>query len=72
VARRVLGQHIHNPRARRQKFVTVSIGAVSLRPSAEASMEQLLQAAERALLRAKQGSELRIVVAEELDMSGAA
>jgi diguanylate cyclase (GGDEF)-like protein len=72
VARRVLGQHIHNPRARRQKFVTVSIGAVSLRPSAERAMEQLLQAAERALLRAKQGTELRIAIAEEQDMSGAA
>ena len=72
VARRVLGQHIHNPRARRQKFVSVSIGAVSLRPSAERAMEQLLQAAERALLRAKQGSEVRIAIAEEQDMSGAA
>jgi two-component system chemotaxis family response regulator WspR len=71
VARRVLGQHIHNPRARRQKFVTVSIGAVSLRPSAEKPMETLLQAAQRALLRAKQGSEVRIAIAEEQDMSAA-
>jgi diguanylate cyclase (GGDEF)-like protein/PAS domain S-box-containing protein len=72
VAGRVLGQHIHNPRARRQKFVSITIGAVSMRPSAEGAVEQLLQAAERALLRAKQGGEVRIAIAEEQDVSGAA
>ena len=72
VARKVLGQHIHHPRARRQKFVTVSVGAVSLRPSADRSVEQLLQAALRALLRAKKGAEVRVAVADEQEISGAA
>ena len=72
VARKVLGQHIHHPRARRQKFVTVSVGAVSLRPSADRSVEQLLQAALRALLRAKQEAEVRVAVADEQEISGVA
>jgi diguanylate cyclase (GGDEF)-like protein/PAS domain S-box-containing protein len=63
VARKVLGQHIHHPRALRQKFVTVSIGAASLNPSAERSMEQLIQAASSALQRAKEGLEERIAIA---------
>jgi PAS domain S-box-containing protein len=64
VARKVLAQHIHHPRAVRQKFVSVSIGAVSLSPSAERSMEQLIQAATRALQRAKDGGEARVAIAE--------
>jgi len=36
VAQKVLGQHIHHPRAaRRQKFVSVSVGAASLHPTGE-------------------------------------
>jgi diguanylate cyclase (GGDEF)-like protein/PAS domain S-box-containing protein len=64
VARKVLDQHIHHPRALRQKFVTVSVGAASLSPSAERSAEQLIQAATRALKRAKDGGEARIAIAE--------
>src|SRR6204780_2044413 len=43
VARKVLGQHIHHPRAVRQKFVTVSIGAASISPTADRSIDQLIQ-----------------------------
>jgi diguanylate cyclase (GGDEF)-like protein/PAS domain S-box-containing protein len=64
VARKVLGQHIHHPRALRQKFVSVSIGAASISPSAERSMDQLIQAATRALQRAKEGGEARVAIAE--------
>src|ERR1700691_4671042 len=45
VARKVLRQHIHHPRALRQKFVTVSIGAASISPTADRSIDQLIQAA---------------------------
>jgi diguanylate cyclase (GGDEF)-like protein/PAS domain S-box-containing protein len=69
VARKVLGQHIHHPRALRQKFVTVSIGAASLNPSAERSMDQLIQAATSALQRAKEGIEQRIAIAAGQDIS---
>jgi two-component system, cell cycle response regulator len=69
VARKVLDQHIHHPRASRQKFVTVSIGAVSLNPTAERTMEQLIQAATRALQRAKQGGEERVAIAQPEEIS---
>jgi diguanylate cyclase (GGDEF)-like protein/PAS domain S-box-containing protein len=69
VARKVLGQHIHHPRALRQKFVTVSIGAVSLNPTAERSMEQLIQAATRALQRAKESGEERVAIAQGEEIS---
>jgi two-component system, cell cycle response regulator len=69
VARKVLDQHIHHPRASRQKFVTVSIGAVSLNPTAERSMEQLIQAATRALQRAKESGEERVAIAQGEEIS---
>jgi two-component system cell cycle response regulator len=69
VARKVLDQHIHHPRASRQKFVSVSIGAVSLSPTAERSMEQLIQAATRALQRAKAGEEARVAIAQPEEIS---
>lgn len=53
VAQRVLGQHIHHPRATRQKFVSVSVGAASLNPATDRSCDLLVQAASRALARAK-------------------
>ena len=64
VARKVLGQHIHHPRAVRQKFVTVSIGAASISPTADRSIDQLIQAATRALQRAKEDSEARVAIAQ--------
>ena len=69
VARKVLGQHIHHPRALRQKYVTVSVGAASVNPSAQRSMEQLIQAASRALQRAKQSGEERVAIAETEEIS---
>jgi len=69
VARKVLGQHIHHPRALRQKYVTVSVGAASVNPSAQRSMEQLIQAASRALQRAKQSGEERVAIAEAEEIS---
>jgi diguanylate cyclase (GGDEF)-like protein/PAS domain S-box-containing protein len=69
VARKVLGQHIHHPRASREKFVTVSIGAVSLNPTAERSIELLIQAATRALQRAKEGGEERVAIAQGEEIS---
>ena len=64
VARKVLGQHIHHPRAVRQKFVTVSIGVASISPTADRSIDQLIQAATRALQRAKEDSEARVAIAQ--------
>ena len=64
VARKVLDQHIHHPRALRQKFVTVSIGAASICPGADRAVEQLIQAATRALQRAKETEDARIAIAE--------
>jgi two-component system cell cycle response regulator len=69
VARKVLGQHIHHPRALRQKFVTVSVGAASLSPTPDRSIDQLIQAATRALQRAKEDSESRVAVAEGEEIS---
>jgi diguanylate cyclase (GGDEF)-like protein/PAS domain S-box-containing protein len=69
VARKVVGQHIHHPRASRQKFMTVSIGAASLSPSAERSIDQLIQAATRALQRAKEGGEARVAIAQGEEIS---
>jgi diguanylate cyclase (GGDEF)-like protein/PAS domain S-box-containing protein len=55
VTQRVLGQHIHHPRASGpQKFVTVSCGAASQIPAADRGADALVQAAMTALARAKQ------------------
>lgn len=63
VAQKVLGQHIHHPRAaRRQKFVSVSVGAATLQPSTEQGYEVLLHAAMRALARAKEDHDAPIAV----------
>jgi len=63
VAQKVLGQHIHHPRAaRRQKFVSVSIGAATLQPTTEQGYEVLLYAAMRALARAKEDHDAPIAV----------
>jgi diguanylate cyclase (GGDEF)-like protein len=62
VAQKVLGQHIHHPRAARQKFVSVSVGAASLNPTGEQSPDMLVQAAMKALARAKEDQEARVAV----------
>ena len=69
VAQKVLGQHIHHPRAaRRQKFVSVSIGAASLTPSGEQSADVLVQAAMKALARAKEDHDAPIAVLRPEDV----
>jgi diguanylate cyclase (GGDEF)-like protein/PAS domain S-box-containing protein len=70
VASKVLGQHIHHPRAARQKFVSVSVGAASVNPTAELSADTLVHAVMRALERAKQDREARVAVAVPEDMQG--
>jgi hypothetical protein len=49
----VLEQHIHHPRAQRQRFVTVSASLASLVPLAEQSCEVLVLGATRALKRSQ-------------------
>ena len=70
VARKVLDQHIHHPRAVRQKFVSGQCrrGQSAVR-AAERSIDQLIQAATRALKRAKEGSDARIAVAQGEEIS---
>jgi two-component system cell cycle response regulator len=63
IAQKVLDQHIHHPRSTRQKFVTVSAAAASLTPLADKSGDVLIQAAMRALQRAKQDRERRVAIA---------
>jgi diguanylate cyclase (GGDEF)-like protein/PAS domain S-box-containing protein len=63
VAQKVLDQHIHHPRSTRQKFVTVSVAAANLTPVADKSCDVLIQAAMRALQRAKHDREGRVAIA---------
>jgi diguanylate cyclase (GGDEF)-like protein/PAS domain S-box-containing protein len=63
VAQKVLDQHIHHPRARRQKFICVSVGAATVTPTNKRTPERLLEAAISALQKAKQGRQQRIAVA---------
>lgn len=69
IAHKVLGQHIHHPRARRQKFVSVSVGAASLSPTAQRAPDTLVQAALKALERAKRERGARIAVATPEEMN---
>jgi PleD family two-component response regulator len=68
VAQKVIGQHIHHPRAARQKFLSVSVGAASLVPSPERKPEVLVQAAMNALARAKLDFVARVAVAGPEDI----
>jgi diguanylate cyclase (GGDEF)-like protein/PAS domain S-box-containing protein len=69
VAQKVLGQHIHHPRAARQKFVSVSVGAASLNPTGERSADMLVHAVMSALTRAKGDREARVAVAGPEDIN---
>jgi two-component system, cell cycle response regulator len=69
VAQKVLGQHIHHPRAARHKFVSVSVGAASLTPTGEQTADTLVQAAMKALGRAKEDQEARVAVARPEDVA---
>jgi diguanylate cyclase (GGDEF)-like protein/PAS domain S-box-containing protein len=63
IAQKVLEQHIHHPRAQRQKFVCISVGAASLEPSADRPPNNLVEAALRALARAKQNHQQPVATA---------
>jgi diguanylate cyclase (GGDEF)-like protein len=63
VAQKVLDQHIHHPRARREKFICVSVGAATVTPTEQRTVDRLLQAAMRALQKAKADRRQRIAVA---------
>lgn len=69
IAQKVLEQHIHHPRAQRQKFVTISGGAASLVPSVERSPANLVEGALKALGRAKRSPRepIALAVAAEMD-----
>jgi diguanylate cyclase (GGDEF)-like protein/PAS domain S-box-containing protein len=69
VAQKVLGQHIHHPRASRQKFVSVSVGAASLNPTGEQTVEMLVDAAMKALARAKEDHEAHVAVVRPGDVA---
>ncbi|HEX4024577.1 MAG TPA: diguanylate cyclase [Steroidobacteraceae bacterium] len=68
VVQKVFEQHIHNPRALRQKFVSVRAGAAHLSPSMERAPETLIQAVMRALKRAKQVNQGPVAVAEPAEI----
>jgi diguanylate cyclase (GGDEF)-like protein/PAS domain S-box-containing protein len=63
ITQRVLGQRIHHPRAVPGKFVAVSACVATLQPTARLQPDNLLRAAERALLRARADPSGRIVTA---------
>jgi len=64
VAQKVLDQHIHHPRARREKFICVSVGAATVTPNDKRTPDRLLQAAIGALQKAKGDRRQRIAVAD--------
>jgi diguanylate cyclase (GGDEF)-like protein/PAS domain S-box-containing protein len=69
VAQKVLGQHIHHPRASRHKFVSVSVGTASFNPSVEQTADMLVQAAMKALEHAKDDHSARVAVARPEDVA---
>jgi len=69
IAQRAAGQHIHHPRSRRQRFVTVSVGVASLNPGGERQPETLVRAAQAALRRAKQDRDVYVRMAGAEDFA---
>jgi diguanylate cyclase (GGDEF)-like protein/PAS domain S-box-containing protein len=63
IARKVMDQRIHHPRAQRHKFVRVSVGVASVTPTAKHSPLNLVHAALRALEQAKQDRRRRVAIA---------
>ncbi|HEX4378221.1 MAG TPA: diguanylate cyclase [Steroidobacteraceae bacterium] len=69
IAQKVQNQMIHNPRSTRGRFVTVNVGAASFNPVAEKSCDVLVQAALRALDRARRDREGRVAIAQPEEMA---
>lgn len=72
VAQKVLDQRILSPRARRQRSVSVSVGVASVIPTGASASEHLLQAALRAVRRAKLSSPSRVATASPEELQGPA
>jgi two-component system, cell cycle response regulator len=67
IVQRVLDQRIHHPRSLPEKYVTISAGVAIITPGPRQQPEILLQAATRALARARTGDEGAVVVATDKD-----
>lgn len=64
VVQKVLEQHIHNPRAQRQKFVSIRVGAAHLEPTGTLSPQTLLDAALQTMKRAKDEYPAQVAVVD--------
>ncbi len=53
VCARVADLRIHHPHSRYRRYVTLSVGAIGGRPPRDATLEQLLQQAEKTLEEAR-------------------
>lgn len=71
ITQRIREQLIHHPRSL-ARYVTVSAGVATLAPGPGRSAEILMQAAERALARAKREGRNRLAIAQEEDFAAAA
>jgi diguanylate cyclase (GGDEF)-like protein/PAS domain S-box-containing protein len=69
IAQKVFDQHIRHPRAMGEKYVTISAGVATLKPGPGLKPELLLQAASRALKRARTGGPGRVEIASEADLA---
>lgn len=67
IVQRVLEQRIHHPRSMPEKYVTISVGIAMINPGPKQQPEILLQAASRALARARSGNSGPVVEATEKD-----
>ena len=67
IVQRVLDQRIHHPRSLPDKYVTISVGIAMINPGPRQQPEILLQAASRALARARAGGLGPVVEASDKD-----
>jgi len=67
IVQRVLEQRIHHPRSLPDKYVTISVGIAMINPGPKQQAECLLQAASRALARARSAGAGPVVEANDKD-----
>lgn len=67
IVQRVVEQRIHHPRSLPEKYVTISVGIATINPGPRQQPETLLQAAGRALARARSGGAGPVVEANDKD-----